>query len=252
MPMKYEVAARKFVIRLINVKQQSIENVIEFTGISKNTIKRWIIYGVLDSPQNRTKLTLRSLAKPLIATLLETRCSWTHDKLLKELAKQGIQCCKRTLTTTLQEMNISRKRAKKKKRSKNATPESLAAFKYKWIRVLEDEQDVIFQDESHFSNNILPLYGYSKRNTPCYIIEPSERSAHTLNLAFSKSGQIFWKIYKGSSNIARMQWFTDNLPPIRVLMDNHSIHKAVRMTVEKIFTPVAQPESNPVEIIFSK
>ena len=74
----------------------------------------------------------------------------------------------------------------------------------------------------------------------------------TLNLAFSKSGQIFWKIYKGSSNVARMQWFTDYLPPIRVLMDNHSIHKAVKMTVEKIFTPVAQPDANPVEIIFSK
>ena len=35
-------------------------------------------------------------------------------------------------------------------------------------------------------------------------------------------------------------------------MDNHSIHKAVRMTSEKIFTPVAQPDANPVEIIFSK
>ena len=49
-----------------------------------------------------------------------------------------------------------------------------------------------------------------------------------------------------------MQWFTDNLPPIRVMMDNHSIHKAVKMDVEKIFTPVAQPEANPVEILFSK
>ena len=96
------------------------------------------------------------------------------------------------------------------------------------------------------------MYGYSKINSPCYINEPSERSSHTLNLAFSKSGQIFWKVYKGSCNTARMQWFVDNLPPIRVLMDNHSIHKAVRMTTEKIFTPVAQPDANPVEIIFSK
>ena len=102
------------------------------------------------------------------------------------------------------------------------------------------------------SQIILPLYGYSKINSPCYINEPSERSSHTLNLAFSKSGQICWKVYKGSCNTARMQWFVDNLPPIRVLMDYHSIHKAVRMTTEKIFTPVAQPDANPVEIIFSK
>ena len=49
-----------------------------------------------------------------------------------------------------------------------------------------------------------------------------------------------------------MQWFVDALPATRVLMDNHSVHKAVRMDVEKIFTPVAQPFANPVEIIFSK
>jgi hypothetical protein len=35
-------------------------------------------------------------------------------------------------------------------------------------------------------------------------------------------------------------------------MDNHSVHKAVRMDVAKVFTPVAQPYTNPVEIIFSK
>ena len=36
------------------------------------------------------------------------------------------------------------------------------------------------------------------------------------------------------------------------VMDNHSVHKAVQMTVEKIYTPVAQPFANPVEIVFSK
>jgi hypothetical protein len=114
---------------------------------------------------------------------------------------------------------------------------------------MNDGNDIIFQDESHFSNNILPLYGYSEKNNPCYISEPATRSAHTLNLAFSKSGQIFYKVYSGSICTSRMQWFIDALPSTRVLMD---MHKAVRMTTEKMYTPVAQPYANPVEIIFSK
>ena len=250
--MKYDVAVRRFVLRLVNVKHQPIDHVVEFTGISKNTIKRWIKNGVHDPPQKRTKITLKDQATPLILEMLATTCVWTHAKMCESLATQGVHCSKRTLFTILTHLKITRKRIKKKKCSKNTTPESLAAFKSEWIRITEDGQDIIFQDESHFSNNILPLYGYSKRNTPCYINEPSERSSHTLNLAFSKSGQIFWKIYKGSCNTARMQWFVDHLPPVRVLMDNHSIHKAVHMTTEKIFTPVAQPDANPVEIIFSK
>lgn len=250
--MKYELGVRRFVVRLVNVKQQPINRVVEFTGISKQTINRWLKNGIHDRPPKRTKLTLKNRATPLLLTMLATTCAWTHSRMCESLANQGVNCSKRTLFTILKHLNITRKRIKKKKCSKSTTPESLAAFKHEWIRIFEDGQDIIFQDESHFSNNILPLYGYSKRNTPCYINEPSERSAHTLNLAFSKSGQIFWKIYKGSCNTARMQWFVDNLPPVRVLMDNHSIHKAVTMTTEKIFTPVAQPDANPVEIIFSK
>ena len=53
-------------------------------------------------------------------------------------------------------------------------------------------------------------------------------------------------------NTARMQRFVDALPPTRMVMDNLAIHKAVRMHAEKIFTPVAQPYANPVEIVFSK
>ncbi len=35
-------------------------------------------------------------------------------------------------------------------------------------------------------------------------------------------------------------------------MDNLAIHKTVKVNGTKVFTPVAQPYANPVEIIFSK
>ena len=46
--------------------------------------------------------------------------------------------------------------------------------------------------------------------------EPAERKAHTLIFAFSKSGQFFYRVYEGAMNTARMQWFVDALPPIRI------------------------------------
>ena len=154
--------------------------------------------------------------------------------------------------TLLKQSGMTRKRTKRQRQSKNSTPESKAEFKAKLNAILDDGGDVLFQDESHFSHNVLPLYGYSPSGQPCCITEAVTRKAHTLIMAFSRSGQVFWKVYEGSINAARMKVFVDELPPIRVLMDNHIVHKTVRMDVEKIFTPVAQPYANPIEIVFSK
>ena len=141
---------------------------------------------------------------------------------------------------------------KRRRGSKNCTPVSKANYKVKLNSVLNDGEDVLFQDESHFSNAVLPLYGYSKKGEPCFVNEPAERKAYTLIFAFSKSGQFFYKVYEGAMNMARMQFFVDELPPIRIIMDNLSIHKTVKTSGNKIFTPVAQPYANPAEIVFSK
>ena len=54
--------------------------------------------------------------------------------------------------------------------------------------------------------------------------------------AFSKSGSVFYKVYEGAMNTARMQWFVDALPPTRIVMDNLAIHKSVHTNGEKVFT----------------
>jgi transposase len=53
-------------------------------------------------------------------------------------------------------------------------------------------------------------------------------------------------------NQARMQWFVDHLPTHTLVMDNLRIHKNIEFGGNVIFTPVAQPDANPVEIVFSK
>lgn len=252
MPTKYSSFVRKFVLDMLHKKKKTAEAIEEFTGVSKRSVIRWDTHGISDrTPVFRGTTKLKEAWKG-IQILLEQKPNWTYKTLQSSLYDMNIKCGLRTIFQVLKNNNISRKRIKKTKCSKNATPEKLSAFKDVWNQIKSDGKDTIFQDESHFSNNLLPLYGYSLKNVPCYIHEPSERSAHTLNFAFSTSGQLFWKVYSGSITTSRLQWFVDALPPTRVLMDNHSVHKAVRMEVDKVFTPVAQPYANPVEIIFSK
>ena len=141
---------------------------------------------------------------------------------------------------------------KKRKCSKNCTRESMAKYKAELLRVLGSGSNVLFQDESHFSKAIVPIYGYSKVGEPCFVTSNIREPAHTLIFAFSTSYEIFYKVYEGSMNKARMQWFLTEVPSLPMVMDNLQIHKSVITNGEKIFTPVAQPYANPVEIVFSK
>lgn len=251
--MKYKTSVRRFVLDMVDTKKIPTASVIEFTGISKSTISRWQKNGIFDKPLKRSGTTLHEKIVPIIRSMLQAKTTWTHSTMLHELLNNGVKCSKRTLRYSLKKMKVTRKRLKKKKLSKNTTPETLAEYKRTWNNIYNDGNDIIFQDESHFSNGLLPLYGYTFANEPAYVNQPTSRTeAYTLNFAFSKTGNIFWKFYKGSNCISRMQWFVDHLPPTRILMDNHSIHKSVIMSVDKVFTPVCQPFANPVEIVFSK
>jgi hypothetical protein len=127
-------------------------------------------------------------------------------------------------------------------------------FKEVYNNVVDDSEDVLFFDEMHASNNILPLYGYSKACIPCYINEAVDHRAFSLLFAFSKHGDMYYVVHEGAMNTIRCQKFIDSLPQkSRLIMDNLAIHKAVKLNDGiKIFTPVAQPYANPAEIIFSK
>jgi hypothetical protein len=178
---------------------------------------------------------------PIINELYQKKCDLTHLQIKNILEKGGIDVSLRTIFTILKKNKITRKRLKRRRQStrsegaaapacaENLTPESKAKYKKVFNELIEDEEDALFFDEMHASNNILPLYGYSKVGIPCYITEALEHKAHSLLFAFSKKGNFFYKVYEGAMNTARCQWFVDNLPQIRLVMDNLAIHKSVKM-----------------------
>jgi transposase len=145
------------------------------------------------------------------------------------------------------------KRMKHRRISPNCTPESIQTYRDNLHDIVSSTHDVIFQDECYFSKDVLPLYGFSPKGKECVVCKTrSKHEAYTLIFAFSKSGCVFYKVYKGYMNQARMQWFVDHLPTHTLVMDNLRIHKNIEFGGNVIFTPVAQPDANPVEIVFSK
>ena len=200
MPKKYSPFVRRFVLNMVTMKKQSLSSESEFTGVSISTIYRWKNNGIFDKPIKRACTHLYDKIVPILRLMLNAKSTWIHSTMLDELLKNGVTCSKRTLRYTLKKMNVTRKRLKRKKLSKNTTPETLAEYKNVWNKIYNDGNDIIFQDESHFSNGLLPYYGYSFAGEPAYVNQPTSRTdAYTLNLAFSKSGNIFWKLYKGSN-----------------------------------------------------
>ena len=115
--VKYSVSVRRFVMNLLQKpchrkanKNMSLNNIVNFTGISRNTIKRWKSKGICDKPPKRTAPTLKDIASPLIVEMMTSSCVWTYASICQNLKAQGVTCCKRSLFTILKYLHISRKR----------------------------------------------------------------------------------------------------------------------------------------------
>lgn len=251
MPFQYTIDVRKIALRML--KKCKIKDVANFTGISRTSIWRW--RKSISKGQHilcNKKFQKRDACIPYMIQYLEQRPYSTRASMQKMLASNGISCSLKTVSWSLKKMRYTWKRMKKQKKSKNCTNESKAQYKSTLKSILGDGKEVLFQDESHFSKAVLPIYGYSKAGEPCFLTANIREPAYTLIFAFSTSYKIFYKVYEGAMNKARMQWFLMDIPPVRMVMDNLMIHKCVQTNGDKIFTPVAQPYANPVEIVFSK
>lgn len=252
MPFKYSEHTRRFITHLVLKKGRSIKDVVHFSGVSRTSLWRWLNSGIKDKPICRI-MPKQSQAEKLIGAILNAKPHCTLSMMRRELELQEVSVCTRTVHRMLQRGRYSRKRAKRTRVSHNCTPASKAQFRNSFLSAVEDGQDLLFMDECHFSNNVLPLFGYSKVREPCVITQEWQyRTAHSLIMAVSVSGQYFYRVYEGSVNKARMQVFFDHLPSTRIVLDNLQLHKSVVYPGAKIFTPVAQPYANPIEILFSK
>lgn len=125
-----------------------------------------------------------------------------------------------------------------------------------------DNVPIISVDECHFSENVIPLYGYQQRgnNRPVLKGRTRDRKSVSLLMAMGNNGVVHSKIITTNVNRNIFRQFVEGLPFPRgsvLQLDNCSIHHGLQDVYDKLgykplFLPPYSPQFQPIELAFSK
>ena len=162
-----------------------------------------------------------------------------------------------TLSKYVNKLGFSRKRAKKRGRCKNNALEMLTKnFIDKFDQSKTANTKFVCIDECGFSENLRPLYGYSKKGEPLTIHTSGGWTHYSLLMAVFQCGKLNFSIKKGSINKSNFQTFINRLQiddSYSIVMDNASIHKKLTLDCNPniIYTPPYSPQFQPIELCFA-
>lgn len=166
--------------------------------------------------------------------------------------------CIQTVRRVIEHLRWSRKRCKR--RGIPSKPASMPAlrqeFACKYTAALRSGV-VVSIDESGFSEQLVPLYGYSKVGEPLVVKQPGSWKHKSLLMAiFSDGRPPVYTIKQGAIKASDFRAFLTSLglrSHDTVLMDNASIHnKASSCTgAQVLHSPPYSPECNPIELAFA-
>lgn len=200
------------------------------------------------------KLRVQETIKEAVLQMLQ------HDPFVTQasIAKR-CNACVRTVRCVIDHLRWSRKRCKK--RGVPAKPASMPAlrrdFASKYMAALRDGV-VVSIDESGFSEQLVPLYGYSRMGEPLVVKRAGSWKHQSLLMAiFSDGRPAVYTVKHGAIKSSDFNAFVTSLgmgSTYTLLMDNASIHnKAAVSTVAQVLrTPPYSPECNPIELAFAR
>lgn len=124
---------------------------------------------------------------------------------------------------------------------------------------------LVFLDETGIKTNLVPIYGWSQRNTRCYDSRPGSYKLSTIISAIRLNGVLSSTCLEGSLDKVNFKYYMEVilLPCLNsgdiVIMDNLSVHKN-SFDIDKFrkneisikYLPQYSPEFNPIENMWSK
>jgi transposase len=129
------------------------------------------------------------------------------------------------------------------------------------------EENLVFLDETGFNFHTKRHYGYSLKNTKCFLTAPANRGRNiSLMAAINKHGVITHEIQEGAYNgNLFIQFIHDKLkthferhPNDILIMDNCAFHHRgdviallISLRISYQFLPAYSPQLNPIEEYFS-
>lgn len=257
---------------------ETIEKISQTTNLHRKTINEILRKhedGLVFTPAvEKYKETCRRRKESLdavdqvIFTSVACNNSLIIDEIKEKVTEQlQINVSNAKISRKLRQMKITRKRLVlvPKERNTEARINERAIFAADIGRFADDQ--LVFLDETGFSQHTRRSYGYSSINSPAYITVPANRGINrSVMCAIDLNGLIASEYRTGSYTSETFIQFIENklvpyfrLNPRKILiMDNARIHKtaAVERILQingipsKFLTPYS-PELNPIEEFFS-
>ena len=236
---------------------RSFSCVARLLRISSSTVHRWVRSGSVRK-RKRHPLSDRLLAE--VASHVARHPTTTQAHIQAVLRAGGHRVGLRTVARLLLSLRLSRKRTVHRM-ARTACPDRQAASAFERVVNTRTDELVVCVDECHFSERVLPLYGYSPVGHPCVVNSTTTGwTSRSLILAVASDGSKCYHLHDGAINTERFHRFVLSLPyppGTTIVLDNVAFHKKQTPFVAKayraVYTPPYSPEHNsPVENSFGK
>ena len=251
--------------RLAFIKLQKLGGRIRATArhmeVSPSTISRWCRNGhwsaSVAADRDRKRRRRRSTStrqekwSAAVATLAADATIVPTAASIQRLMG-GDRASYTTVRRYLRQQGLTRKRLSSKMMGGVPEEDRLRSFARLEARVYGRAEAglTLSVDECHFSERVLPLYGYSRMGERCRLRNrKGSWKSFTLLMALGNDGSVRHEIFERSVNRQRFSSFIERLDApdgTVVLLDNCSVHKKLEdVFARKQYVPVFLPPYSP-------
>ena len=235
-------------------RYRSCRKAAKIMEIHYSTVSRWV-KSISYKKRVQRPSVLVERYKQFIRSCLDTNPLCSHDELKELVNKQfDCQCSLYIVRRCLHSIRYTKKRVKRKRRPTTSSNHDMK-------RIFDSYHNVVFVDESCFSNRHSWLRGYAPSGKECVLPILPTIARQSLTLLAQQDGTYHYKTVSNSVKSTHFIEFLNELTlPVGtcIVADNCAIHKTklVRKAIHEkgwdiCFIPPYSPDYNPVEHCFA-
>ncbi len=234
--------------------------------VSPSTLHRWKVKAWWGAARTQGRRRRSRVWTPDVNDLVVDTCRANACTTVRRLQATvegaiGRRVSQTTIRRGLRRAGFSRRRLSSKVLG-SALDDQIAQFRERFHRLVSPTTMIVSVDESHFSDRVLPQYGYCLRGQKAARQRTARGggwTSYSLLHAIASDGRHHSTVVKGSVTRETFTQFVTSMPFARgavLLLDNCSIHKRIdAVLAEKgyhaLYLSPYSPEFQPVEMAFS-